>query len=53
MFDDEDVVARVAAMFERKPGSWQPREARHQQTHLVRSTGAARKPSPGCWLCAL
>ncbi len=27
-------------MFERKPGSWQPREARHQQTHLVRSAGA-------------
>jgi len=46
---DEDVVARVAAMFERKPGSWQPREARHQQTHLVRSTGAKAV----AWMLAL
>lgn len=37
---DEDVVARVASMFGRKPGRWQPREARHQETHLVRITGA-------------
>lgn len=46
---DEDVVARVASMFGRKPGRWQPREARHQETHLVRITGAKAV----AWMLAL
>lgn len=46
---DEDVVARVAAMFGRKPGRWQPREIRHQETHLVRITGAKAV----AWMLAL
>lgn len=37
---DEDIVTRVAAMFARKPGTWQPREAHWQPIYLVRITGA-------------
>ena len=37
---DEDIVTRVAAMFARKPGKWQPREAHWQPIYLVRITGA-------------
>lgn len=37
---DEDVVARVAAMFGRKVGCWQPRDERWLPTYLVRITGA-------------
>jgi hypothetical protein len=37
---DEDVVARVAAMFGRKLGRWQPRETRWKPTFMVRITGA-------------
>jgi len=37
---DEDVIARVAAMFGRKPGHWQPPQARWQATYSARITGA-------------
>jgi hypothetical protein len=37
---DRDVVARVAAMFGRKVGCWQPPEARWQTTYIARVTGA-------------
>jgi hypothetical protein len=46
---DEDVVARVAAMFGRKASCWQPRQARWQQTFLVRVTGA----KAAAWMTAL
>jgi hypothetical protein len=46
---DEDVVARVAAMFGRKVGNWQPRETRWQATYLVRITGAKAV----AWMIAL
>lgn len=46
---DEDVVARVAAMFGRKVSCWQPREARWQRTFVVRVTGA----KAAAWMTAL
>jgi hypothetical protein len=46
---DEDVVARVAAMFGRRASCWQPREARWQRTFLVRVTGAKAV----AWMTAL
>jgi hypothetical protein len=46
---DEDVVARVASMFGRKLGSWQPRDARWQRTFIARVTGAKAV----AWMTAL
>jgi len=46
---DEDVVARVAAMFGRKASCWQPRQARWQRTFVVRVTGA----KAAAWMTAL
>lgn len=46
---DEDVVARVAAMFGRRTGSWQPRDARWQRTFTARVTGAKAV----AWMIAL
>jgi hypothetical protein len=46
---DEDVVARVAAMFGRKPSCWQPRQTRWQRTFVVRVTGA----KAAAWMTAL
>jgi hypothetical protein len=46
---DEDVVARVAAMFGRRASGWQPREARWQRTFMVRVTGAKAV----AWMTAL
>jgi hypothetical protein len=46
---DEDVVARVAAMFDRKMGCWQPRDERWLPTYLVRITGAKAV----AWMCVL
>jgi hypothetical protein len=46
---DEDVVARVAAMFDRKLGRWQSRHAREQPVFLVRITGAKAV----AWMTAL
>jgi hypothetical protein len=45
---DEDVVARVAAMFGRQPGCWQPRAGR-QTTYIARVTGAKAV----AWMTAL
>lgn len=46
---DEDVVARVAAMFGRKTGRWQAAEARWQPTYIARVTGAKAV----AWMTAL
>jgi hypothetical protein len=46
---DEDVVARVAAMFGRKLGRWQSRHARERPVFLVRITGAKAV----AWMIAL
>jgi hypothetical protein len=46
---DEDVVARVAGMFGRKLGCWQPRQTRWQVTYVVRVTGAKAV----AWMTAL
>ncbi len=37
---DEDVVARVAAMFDRRVGCWRPPEDRWLPTYVVRITGS-------------
>ena len=46
---DQDVVARVAAMFDRKLGRWQSRHAREQPVFLVRITGTKAV----AWMTAL
>ncbi len=46
---DEDVVARVSAMFGRKLGRWQSRHVREQPVFLVRITGAKAV----AWMTAL
>lgn len=46
---DEDVVVRVAKMFGRKAGCWQPREVRWQATYMVRITGSKAV----AWMTAL
>jgi hypothetical protein len=46
---DEDVVARVAEMFGRKLGRWQPRDERFQPIFLVRVTGSKAV----AWMTAL
>jgi hypothetical protein len=46
---DQDVVARVAAMFGRKLGRWQSRRAGEQPVFLVRVTGAKAV----AWMTAL
>ena len=46
---DQDVVARVAVMFDRKLGRWQSRHAREQPVFLVRITGAKAV----AWMMAL
>lgn len=46
---DQDVVGRVAAMFDRKLGRWQSRHAREQPVFLVRITGAKAV----AWMTAL
>ena len=43
------MVARVAAMFGRKLGSWQPRDPRWQRTFHARVTGAKAV----AWMTAL
>ena len=46
---DADVVERVTAMFGRKAGSWQPRDAKWQTAYIVRVTGAKAV----IWMAAL
>jgi len=46
---DEDVVRRVAEMFGRRVGCWQPRERRWLPTYLVRITGSKAV----AWMTAL
>ncbi len=46
---DQDVVARVAAMFGRKLGRWESRNARERPVFLVRITGAKAV----AWMTAL
>jgi hypothetical protein len=46
---DQDVVLRVAEMFGRKVGRWQPRDERWLPTYLVRITGSKAV----AWMTAL